>query len=166
MHFKCVNNTLEGICNVTQSIVKMLTMFKNRRIMFRNVLVTFSNAHKMLKTKNISPCCNKADHTLSTQWTMFTCIRWIALSSFWPTKARMFVQLLVNVKLIRWIFQLAILPSLFFFSKINSPCRTRHMQNLCSMYFNTMFDYVEAISCSRCPMWWLCHMLRYIVWDM
>ena len=32
------------------------------------------------------------------------------------------------------------------------PCRTRHMQNLCSMYFNTMFDYVEAISCSRCSM--------------
>ena len=46
MHFKCVNNTLESICNVTQSIVKMLTMFKNRQIMFRNALVTFATLTK------------------------------------------------------------------------------------------------------------------------
>ena len=41
-------------------------------------------------------------------------------------------------------------------------CRTGYMQNLCSMYFITTFDYVEAIYCPRCSMWWLCHMLHYI----
>ena len=33
------------------------------------------------------------------------------------------------------------------------PCRTRHMQNLCSCYLYTMLDYVSAMLCSLLPMY-------------
>lgn len=33
------------------------------------------------------------------------------------------------------------------------PCRTRHMQNLCSCYLFTMLDYVSAMLCSLLPMY-------------
>ena len=43
MHLKCVDNGSQRICNVIQSIVKTLTVFKNGSKMFLNALATFSN---------------------------------------------------------------------------------------------------------------------------
>ena len=34
-----------------------------------------------------------------------------------------------------------------------TPCRTRHMQNLCSCYLVTMLDYVSAMLCSLLPIY-------------
>ena len=46
------------------------------------------------------------------------------------------------------------------------PCRTRHMQNLCSCYLFTMLDYVSAMLCSLLPMYQLCSIPHYIVQSM
>ena len=48
----------------------------------------------------------------------------------------------------------------------DNPCRTRHMQNLCSCYLFTMLDYVSAMLCSLLPMYQLCNIPHYIVQSM
>ena len=90
MHFKCVDNVLQHvdngfkhICNVTQSIVKTLTMFNKCLRMdekcfstrWQLFLTVDPNAAQMLKTKDVSPRCNKADtHTVNTaNSALFTC---------------------------------------------------------------------------------------------
>ena len=81
MHFKCIDNALQRvdngskrICNVTQSIVKTLTMFNKCLRMDEKCFSTHwqlfptvdPNAAQTLKTKDVSPTCNKADpHTVN-----------------------------------------------------------------------------------------------------
>ena len=81
MHFQCVDNALQRvdnglkcICNVTQSIVKTLTMFTKCLRMDEKcfstcwqLFLTFDpNAAQNVENKDISPCCNKAEHTMYT----------------------------------------------------------------------------------------------------
>ena len=83
MHFKCIDNGFKRICNVTQSIVKTLTMFNKCLRMDQKCFSTRwqlfptddPNAAQTLKTKDVSSRCNKADpHTVNTaNSTMFTC---------------------------------------------------------------------------------------------
>ena len=75
MPFQCVDNGSKCICNVTQSTVKMLTMFNQHLRMDEKcfsmhwqLFPTFDpNATQNVENKDISPRCNKADHTLSAQ---------------------------------------------------------------------------------------------------
>ena len=90
MDFKCIQNALQRvdngskhICNVTQSIVKTLTMFNKCLRMDEECFsmpwqlfpMIDPNAAQTLKTKDVSPHCNKADkHTVNTgNSAMFTC---------------------------------------------------------------------------------------------
>ena len=83
MHFKCVDNALQHvdngfkcICNVTQSIVKTLTMVNKCLRMDEKCFSTHwqlfpmvdPNAAQTLKTRDVSSCCNKADppYTVNT----------------------------------------------------------------------------------------------------
>ena len=46
------------------------------------------------------------------------------------------------------------------------PCRTRHMQNLCSCYLFSMLDYVSAMLSPLLPMYQLCNIPHNIVQSM
>ena len=46
------------------------------------------------------------------------------------------------------------------------PCRTRHMQNLCSCYLFSMLDYVSAMLSPLLPMYQLCNIPHHIVQSM
>ena len=82
MHFQFVDNALQRfdngskcICNITQSIVKTLTMFNKCLRMDEKcfstcwqLFPTFDpSAAQNVENKDISLRCNKVDHTLSTQ---------------------------------------------------------------------------------------------------
>ena len=82
MHLKCVDNALQRIdngskCvyNVTQSIVKTLTVLnkclrmdeKHFSMRWQLFPKFYPSAPQNVENKDISPRCNKVDHTLSTQ---------------------------------------------------------------------------------------------------
>ena len=75
MHYNTLVLNALLFCNVTQSIVKMLTMFNKHLRMDEKcfstswqLFPTFDpNAAQNVENKDILPHCNKADHTLSTQ---------------------------------------------------------------------------------------------------
>ena len=71
----CIDNGSKCICNVTQSIVKTLTMFNECLRMDEKCLsmrwqlfpMFDRNAVQNVENKGILPRCNKVDHTVSTQ---------------------------------------------------------------------------------------------------